>query len=73
MQIWDTAGQERFRTILSAYYRRSKGAVLVYDVSRPDTLQQLDYWREEILRKNEGNDDLVLVLVGNKTDLLDIG
>ena len=69
-QIWDTAGQERFRSILSAYYRRARGAVLVFDASRPETLEHLEYWRTELLKKNEDNDELVLLLVGNKADLL---
>lgn len=70
-QIWDTAGQERFRSILSAYYRRAKGAVLCYDVSRTESLDQVDYWRRELLAKNEENADLVLMLIGNKVDLLE--
>jgi GTPase SAR1 family protein len=44
--------------------------VLCYDVSRGDTLQQIEYWRTELLAKNEENTDLVLMLVGNKVDLL---
>jgi len=33
-QIWDTAGQERFRAITSAHYRKSIGALIVYDISK---------------------------------------
>lgn len=32
-QIWDTAGQERYRAITCAHYRRSIGALLVYDIT----------------------------------------
>jgi 50S ribosomal subunit-associated GTPase HflX len=43
---------------------------LLLDVSRGDTLQQIEYWRTELLAKNEENTDLVLMMIGNKVDLL---
>ena len=41
LQIWDTAGQERYRSMASAYYRGANGALLVYDVTRASTLENL--------------------------------
>jgi GTPase SAR1 family protein len=43
VQIWDTAGQERFHqnTLGSAFYRGSDGAVLVYDVNNPESMDQI--------------------------------
>ncbi len=66
-QIWDTAGQERFRAITSAYYRGAMGALVVYDISKRQSFEGLPRWLEEIRAFSERN--LVLVLVGNKTDL----
>jgi small GTP-binding protein len=66
-QIWDTAGQERYRAITAAYYRGAVGALLVYDVTSLKTFQALPLWLSE-LRANVDN-DIVIVLVGNKTDL----
>ncbi|KAJ8484520.1 hypothetical protein OPV22_017005 [Ensete ventricosum] len=43
-QIWDTAGQERYRAITSAYYRGAVGALLVYDVTRRTTFQNVLRW-----------------------------
>ncbi|KAA8545450.1 hypothetical protein F0562_020234 [Nyssa sinensis] len=40
-QIWDTAGQERYRAITSAYYRGALGALLVYDVTKPTTFENV--------------------------------
>lgn len=34
LTIWDTAGQERFRAITSAHYRKSIGALIVYDITK---------------------------------------
>jgi small GTP-binding protein len=65
-QIWDTAGQERYRAITAAYYRGAVGAILVYDVTSAGTFQTLNHWINE-LRANV--EDIVIILVGNKTDL----
>ncbi|XP_063722872.1 ras-related protein Rab-11A-like isoform X1 [Symsagittifera roscoffensis] len=66
-QIWDTAGQERYRVISSAYYRNSVGAVLVYDITKQESFQQLEKWKKEI---NDFAPTLCkTILVGNKSDL----
>ncbi|KAK1279770.1 Ras-related protein RABA6b [Acorus gramineus] len=66
-QIWDTAGQERFRAITSSYYRGALGAMLVYDMTRRSTFESLMRWLEELRRF--GDHDMVIVLIGNKSDL----
>ncbi len=47
-QIWDTAGQERFRAVTSAYYRGAVGALIVYDISRRGTFENVGRWLEEL-------------------------
>ncbi|KAJ8753718.1 hypothetical protein K2173_026394 [Erythroxylum novogranatense] len=66
-QIWDTAGQERFRAITSSYYRGALGALLVYDITRRVTFDNVKKWLQEL--KEFGGSDMVVVLVGNKSDL----
>ncbi|KAG6497995.1 ras-related protein RABA1f-like [Zingiber officinale] len=66
-QIWDTAGQERYRAITSAYYRGSAGALVVYDVSRRDTFENVEKWMQEL--RNHTDSNIIVVLVGNKADL----
>jgi len=67
MQVWDTAGQERFRTITTAYYRSAHGILLVYDVTKAASLENLTYWAEQIeLHASPG---VIRYLVGNKSDL----
>ena len=67
VQIWDTAGQERYKSITNAYYKGAKGALLVYDITKKDTFENIDKWLFEL--KRNGDEDLTLVLVGNKCDL----
>mmetsp|Transcript_20032 Transcript_20032/g.41911 ORF Transcript_20032/g.41911 Transcript_20032/m.41911 type:complete len:206 (+) Transcript_20032:1281-1898(+) len=69
LTIWDTAGQERFRTLTSAYYRGAQAVLLVYDVGRRETFDNLKLWSEEVDRYSSCKDHIVKVLVGNKTDL----
>ena len=69
LQIWDTAGQERYKSITSAYYKGSKGALVVYDISRKGTFENVDKWIEEL--KANGSEDVLIMLVGNKSDLED--
>ena len=66
-QCWDTAGQERFRAITSAYYRGAVGAILVFDLSKRATFDNVSRWLSE-LREN-AKEGIVVMLVGNKTDL----
>mmetsp|Transcript_55046 Transcript_55046/g.98160 ORF Transcript_55046/g.98160 Transcript_55046/m.98160 type:complete len:230 (-) Transcript_55046:186-875(-) len=68
-QIWDTAGQERYRAITRAHYRRAAGAILVYDVTRQPTFRNCATWVQEV--REGASPDAVIVLVGNKVDLVE--
>ena len=68
MQIWDTAGQENFRAIGPIYYRRAMAAVAVFDLTRKETLDNLNAWITDY--RNYADDKFVIV-VGNKQDLED--
>jgi Ras-related protein Rab-6A len=67
LQLWDTAGQERFRSLIPSYIRDSSVAVVVYDVSNRTSWNNTVKWVEDA-RAERGN-DVVICLVGNKTDL----
>ena len=67
LQIWDTAGQESFRSITRSYYRGAAGALLVYDITRRDTFDNLRRWLKEARQNSTQN--MVIMLIGNKTDL----
>ncbi|KAH0865851.1 hypothetical protein HID58_083062 [Brassica napus] len=69
LQLWDTAGQERFRSLIPSYIRDSSVAVVVYDVSNRLSFLNTSKWIEEVRTERAG--DVIIVLVGNKTDLVD--
>lgn len=69
LQIWDTAGQERFRSITSSYYKGAKGAFLVYDVTRKSSFETVQGWFRDIVNLT-GNKNVIVILVGNKSDLV---
>ncbi|XP_061343967.1 ras-related protein RABH1b-like isoform X2 [Gastrolobium bilobum] len=76
LQLWfhklalgDTAGQERFRSLIPSYIRDSSVAVIVYDVASRHTFLNTSKWIEEV--RSERGSDVIIVLVGNKTDLVD--
>lgn len=66
-QIWDTAGQERYRAITSAYYRGAVGALLVYDIAKHITYENVERWLKEL--RDHADANIVIMLVGNKSDL----
>ena len=66
-QIWDTAGQERYRAITSAYYRGAVGALLVYDIAKHSTYVNVSRWLKEL--RDHADSNIVVMLVGNKSDL----
>lgn len=51
----------------SAYYRGASGAVVVYDITRIGTFENIDKWMKEL--KNYSDENIVTILVGNKCDL----
>jgi Ras-related protein Rab-6A len=84
LQLWDTAGQERFRSLIPSYIRDSSVAVIVYDITSISTKYSLvicvtfafldrasflntSKWIEDV--RNERGNDVIIVLVGNKTDV----
>ena len=69
LQIWDLGGQERFRFLLKNYVKGSKGAMIMFDLTRPLTLDTIDNWIE-ICR--DENPDLPILFLGSKADLADL-
>ena len=69
LQLWDTAGQERFRSLIPSYIRDSSVAVVVYDISNLKSFQNTRKWVDDV--RGERGQDVIIVLVGNKTDLGD--
>ena len=69
IQIWDTAGQERYKSITNAYYKGAQGAFLVYDITNKSSFLNIDKWIRDL--KNNGDEKIVLFLIGNKNDLND--
>ncbi len=67
VQVWDTAGQERYKAITSAYYRGAVGALLVYDITRQNSFENVSKWLSEL--QDHTSQELVVMLIGNKSDL----
>lgn len=69
LQLWDTAGQERFRTLIPSYIRDSNVAVVVYDITKRQSFMDASKWIDDV--RAERGEQVIIVLVGNKTDLRD--
>jgi small GTP-binding protein len=67
LSLWDTAGQETYKSITRSYFRGASGALLVFDISRRNTFASVTAWLHDLRQIAE--DDIVVVLVGNKSDL----
>lgn len=48
-QLWDTAGQEKYRAITVAHYRKALGALIVYDITKRQTFENVKFWLESLL------------------------
>lgn len=66
-EIWDTAGQERYHSLAPMYYRGAAAAIVVYDITSPDSFARAKSWVRELQR--QGNPNIVIALAGNKADL----
>ena len=67
VQIWDSAGQENFRSVTRAYYKASAVAMVVYDITKEESFEHIKTWLSDC--KELAPNTVLLVLVGNKTDL----
>ncbi|EAS02106.2 Rab-family small GTPase (macronuclear) [Tetrahymena thermophila SB210] len=66
IQIWDTAGQESFRSITRSYYKGAIGAVVVFDITKRSSFDNLPKWLHDI--KEQGKEETFVLIVGNKFD-----
>ncbi|TVY20432.1 Ras-related protein RABB1b [Lachnellula arida] len=67
LSLWDTAGQETYKSVTRSYFRGASGALLVFDISRRQTFNHVQDWLNDLRQIAEP--DIVVVLVGNKSDL----
>lgn len=71
-QIWDLAGQPRFEVVRTLYYGGAKAAFVVCDVSKPSSVMNINNWVND-LWKNSGQGPVPFVILGNKSDLKELG
>lgn len=57
----------RYRAVTSAYYRGAVGAMLVYDITKRQSFDHIARWLEEL--RGHADKNIVIMLVGNKSDL----
>ena len=69
LQIWDLAGQPGYESVRKAYYAGTGAALLIYDLTRSETLRSLSSWMVELLANRKSLYKMPVVLVGNKNDL----
>ena len=67
LHIWDTGGAERFRSMAHIYYKDAVAAILVYDVTIAQTLENIKFWMND-LSQYENPKNMVLGLAANKSD-----
>lgn len=65
LSVWDLGGQFRFRELRKHYFKNAAGALLLFDVTRPETFLHIDRWLQEFYSYAGGE----LILLGNKVDL----
>ncbi|GCE99113.1 vacuolar protein sorting-associated protein 21 [Zygosaccharomyces mellis] len=70
-EIWDTAGQERFASLAPMYYRNAQAALVVYDVTKPQSFIKARHWVKEL--HEQASKGIVIALVGNKLDMIENG
>ncbi|XP_073150504.1 ras-related protein RABF2b [Henckelia pumila] len=68
-EIWDTAGQERYHSLAPMYYRGAAAAIIVYDITNQTSFDRAKKWVQEL--RAQGNPNMIMVLAGNKSDMLD--
>ena len=65
-QIWDTTGQKKFAPILQSYYTNVAGVIFIFDLNNLQSFKDLNYWLNELYKRNPNNDLYCKLLIGNK-------
>lgn len=68
LQVWDFGGQDHFRPLLKNYAKGARGALLLFDLTRPSSLDRIEQW-VNICRQE--NPDIPIIFLGTKLDLKD--
>ena len=71
LQIWDTAGMEKYKSISSSYYRGSHAAFVIFDLTNKNTFDSITKWIEAYHKSNNPQFQKNVILIGNKSDLVD--
>lgn len=69
VQIWDTAGQERYRSMTDIYYKGAKGVLIIFDLTKIESFNNVNRWVDEFKMKSDSNS--IMIMVGNKNDIID--
>jgi len=67
--VWDFAGQKRFKSLQKDFYKAGNGALLIFDLTRAETFDDIDEWRSGIAEVLQN--DIPFILIGNKMDLIE--
>ena len=65
--LWDTIGQEKLKSLTKIFFKNSKIAILVYDITNKSSFIELNYWLKEV--KETLGENVILGVLGNKKDL----
>ena len=70
LELWDTAGQEKFRSLGKIFYQKAEAVCLVYDITNKKSFENLkNNWYEDL--QQYGRKDVIIAVVGNKSDLFE--
>ena len=68
LQIWDIGGQERYKFLRSSFFDGANGALVVFDISRWHTFEELSEWLSDL--QEFAGETVPFILLGNKSDLI---
>jgi small GTP-binding protein len=75
LEVWDTAGQERLRSVPKKFYTKSDAFILMYDITKESTFNELTQWIKDIkearntdINDNNNDNNCIIYLTGNKID-----
>jgi len=69
VHLWDTAGQDKYMSISDHYYKKASGSVILFDLTSRESFKNLSKWIEDLSQK--GEESVEMVIVGNKSDLVE--